>query len=158
MEEKDRWSIHVEYLKMAIALATALIAAGAAIYVDASKIPPDGSRYLLLAAVGIFFITLFCSVYSIASLANHFLHLPQAGVAESAAQAQALAPQRTARANRVTRWASASFIFLGLGAAVLGAFFGVRTFAAGTPLEQAVATANAASARLIDPKKASHKI
>jgi uncharacterized membrane protein len=120
MEEKDRWSVHVEYLKLAIALATALIAAGAAIYVDASKIPTDDSRYLLLVGVGAFFITLLCSLYSIASLANHFLHLPRADVAEQPDQAQALAPERTARAKRVTRWANASFIFLGLGAAVLG--------------------------------------
>lgn len=155
MEEKDRWSIHLEYLKMAIALATALIAAGAAIYVDASKIPTDNSRYLLLGGIGIFFVTLFCSVYSIAGLANHFLHLPQAGVPDptDAAQLAKLKTDRTGRAKSVTGWASASFIFLCLGAAVLGGFFGIRTFSAGTPFDQAVATANAASAKLIDPKK-----
>ena len=153
MEEKDRWSVHLEYLKMAIALSTALIAAGAAIYVDTSKIPTDNSRYLLLAGIGIFFVTLFCSVYSIASLANHFLHLPRSGVADPAADQARLNVERTKRANSVIWWASASFIFLGLGTAVLGGFFGVRTFTAGTPFEQAIVTANAASSKLIDPNK-----
>ena len=155
MEEKDRWSIHLEYLKMAIALATALIAAGAAIYVDASKIPTDNSRYLLLAGIGIFFVTLFCSVYSIAGLANHFLHLPKANVPDptDAAQLAKLKQERTNRAERVTGWASASFVFLGLGAAALAGFFGIRTFTAGTPFEEAIATAKTASVKLIDPKK-----
>lgn len=152
MEEKDRWSVHLEYLKMAIALATALIGAGAAIYVDSTKIPSDNSRYLLLTGIGVFSVTLFCSVYSIACLANHFLHLPRAGNPDPAADAARLNAERTTRASSVVWWASASFIFLGLGVAVLGVFFGVRTFTAGTPFDQAVTTANAASARLIDSK------
>jgi hypothetical protein len=156
MEEKDRWAIHVEYLKVAIALATALIAAAAAIYVDASKIPTDCSRYFLLAGVGAFVLTLFCSVYSVATLASHFINLPRAGVVEPAADAAegiALREARTRRANRVVGWASGSFVFLFLGAALLAVFFGIRTFDAGSTFDRAIATANAASAKLIDPNK-----
>jgi hypothetical protein len=155
MDEKDRWSIHLEYLKMAIALATALIAAGAAIYVDASKIPTDSSRYVLLSGIGTFFVALLCSVYSIARLANHFLHLPQANVPDPTVdkELEELKKARTARANSVTRWANASFVCLGLGAALLGAFFGIRTFTAGTPFEQAIATANASSTKLVNTSK-----
>jgi hypothetical protein len=34
MKESDFWTFHLEYLKVAIALSSAIIAAGAAIYVD----------------------------------------------------------------------------------------------------------------------------
>src|SRR5207253_2777673 len=111
MEEKDRWSIHIEYLKVAIALATALIAAGAAIYIDVSKIPTDYSRYILLAGVGVFFIMLASSVWAVASLANHFLHEPRAGTAPPATGTPE-ATARSRRAERVVWWANQSFYSL----------------------------------------------
>jgi hypothetical protein len=157
MEEKDRWGIHVEFLKIAIALATALIAAGAAIYVDASKIPTDYSRYFLLGGVGVFFLTLITSVYCVACLANHFLHEPRAGATDPAPGTPE-ANARTRRARRVVRYANFSFFALIVGAGLLGCFFTIRTLAAGgTAFERAIATANAASGTLIDPAKGESK-
>jgi hypothetical protein len=157
MEEKDRWSIHIEYLKIAIALATALIAAGAAIYVDVSKIPTDHSRYILLGGIGVFFLTLITSVYSVASLGNHFLHEPRAGAVAPVAgtpEAAALAEARNRRARRVVRWANFSFFALVLGAGLLGCFFTIRTLdAGGTAFERAIATANVASGKLVETAK-----
>ena len=75
MTETDRWGAHLEYFKLSIALTTALIAAAAAIYFDFAKIPTDNiSRFLLLASVVLFSITLVSSVWGVAALSNHLLH------------------------------------------------------------------------------------
>jgi hypothetical protein len=171
MEEKDRWSVHVEYLKIAIALATALIAAAAAIYVDVSKIPVDQSRYFLLAGVAVFFVTLISSVWSIASLSNHFIHAAREGPAvlspTSAVDgpniptpaAQGGTPKqsssgRNLRARRAVWWANISFFSLAVGAGLLALFFALRTINSGGMLfERAIGISEAASRKLIDSAK-----
>ena len=130
MQENDRWGFHLEYLKIAIALSTALIAAAAAIYVDNSKIPADQSRYLLAAGVGVFFLMLIVSVVSLSYLANHLIHFPATGT-----------PANQYRWWAVF-WANASFGCLIVGALLLGGFFGLRTWNAGGPaFERAIAIA-----------------
>ena len=136
MDEKDRWSIHVEYLKTAIALATALIAAGAAIYVDASKIPVDSSRYFLLAAVGVFFSTLTFSAWSMGLLGTHLAGSrndtaqPAAVPAIDTSSMPSTTPISTtapvtpaAKCRAAINLANASFFSLIIGAALLGVFF-----------------------------------
>jgi hypothetical protein len=139
MEEKDRWSAHVEYLKLAIALATALVAAAAAIYVDASKIPTDNSRYLLLIGVSLFFLTLITSLWSLARLGSHLLHYTDITASRSGKAATTLV--------------NFAFILLALGASLLGTFFGFRTVAGGGGFERAIATSAIANKALIDPTR-----
>jgi len=140
MNENDRWSAHVEYLKLAIALATALIAAASAIYVDTTKIPTDSSRYLLLAGISIFFFTLITSLWSLARLGSHLLHAER--------------PTATPAAGRAaTTLANISFVLLAIGAGVLGVFFGVRSVSGGSSFERALTTAEAANKTLIDSSK-----
>jgi hypothetical protein len=88
MDTHDRWGAHLEYFKLSIALTTALIAAAAAIYVDASKIPTDYSRYVLLGGVGMFALTFICSVWGVAILASYLVIIPPTSV-------QPLKPIRT---------------------------------------------------------------
>jgi hypothetical protein len=161
VDEKDRCSIHVEYLKIAIALATALIAAGAAIYVDPTKIPTDQSRYFLLAGVSVFFFTLISSVLSIACLGNHLVHTPRENAAEVPAAPAAPAPtaipapkDRNRRARGAVLWANLSFFSLVIGAGLLGCFFAIRTFdAGGVSFERSIATAKVVSRYLTDATK-----
>jgi hypothetical protein len=140
MEENDRWSAHVEYLKLAIALATALIAAAAAIYVDTTKIPTDNSRYLLLFAISMFFLTLITSLWSLACLGTHLRQAGATGATDDAA-------------NAATTLANASFILLAISTGVLGVFFGLRTVSGAPSFERSIATAETAKKPLIDVAK-----
>ncbi len=161
MNEKDRWSVHVEYLKLAIALSTALIAAGAAIYVDPMKIPPDWSRYIFLAAAGAIFLTLIFSLLSTAALSNHFIHSPiappaTATTAGAAAPAIATPPATptSARAKRAVKYANWSFFALAASVACLAGFFATRTLLLGGPsFERAVNSGATASAKLVNSAK-----
>ncbi|MGH6644462.1 MAG: hypothetical protein ACRED3_17375 [Bradyrhizobium sp.] len=94
MEEKDAWSVHVEYLKLAIALSTAVIAATVAIYVDNSKIPTGQielcgfaltARLLLLLGVGSFLGVLVTSLLTVMFLANHFVTFQSSPLSRAAA-------------------------------------------------------------------------
>jgi hypothetical protein len=58
MNDKDKYSAHLEYLKVAITISTALLAVAAAIFSDSSKMPVDASRYALLTSAGFVFVTL----------------------------------------------------------------------------------------------------
>jgi hypothetical protein len=68
--ENERWSAHLEYLKVAVALSTATLAAAAAVYSDPSKIPTDGSKYVLFACAAAVLATLVMSVFAIVAVAN----------------------------------------------------------------------------------------
>lgn len=139
MDEKDRWSVHVEYLKLAIALATALIAAAAAIYVDDTKIPSDVSRYFLIGGIAVFFVTLICSVWSLASLGNLLIHVPRQ-------DATPATPAINPHARRAVLLANLSFVCLVGGVGLLVTFFLLRTFnAGGASFERALATAKIAN-------------
>jgi hypothetical protein len=160
VNEKDRWSVHLEYLKIAIALATALIGAGAAIYVDASKIPIDNSRYVLLAGVGVFFVTLIGSVLSIAYLGNHLIYAPRTpaatptGAPGSAPATTPTGAPGSTYARHAVWFANFSFYSLIAGAGLLGCFFAIRTFAGGgTSFERAIATGNVANRSIVDATK-----
>lgn len=94
MEEKDAWSVHVEYLKLAIALSTAVIAATVAIYVDNSKIPTGQiefcgfvltARFLLLLGVASFLGVLVTSLLTVMFLANHFVTFQSSPLSRAAA-------------------------------------------------------------------------
>lgn len=150
MEVHDRWGAHLEYFKLSIALTTALIAAAAAIYVDDSKIPTDDSRFLLLSGVGLFVVTLICSIIGVARLGNHLINFP----ADLATASQTERDNATTRSRKVTWWANKSFFFLLASAVVLGAFFGFRTFQIGkASYERAIAIATSVNGALLDASK-----
>jgi hypothetical protein len=125
MEENDRWSLHVEYLKLAIGLSTAVIAAGAAIYVDDTKIPPDDARYLLLFGIISFALTLIASVLGLGKLSDYIAYFPPAGTAPTDAHKK--------KAWWAVFWANTSFTLLVISALLVGGFFGLRTWTAGGP-------------------------
>jgi hypothetical protein len=167
MEENERWSIHLEYLKLAIALATALIAAAAAIYVDGTKIPVDDSRFILLGAIALFALMLVSSVVSIGKLGNHLIHFGRAAAGATAAPATTTTatPVTTAtatatpapdnrRAKSAIRAANVSFGCLLIGAFLLVAFFAVRTLS--IPLnsfDRALQTATRGASTLVNKAK-----
>lgn len=159
MNEKDKWSVHVEYLKLAIALSTALIAAGAAIYVDSTKIPTDWSRYVFLAAAGAIFMTLLFSLLSIAEISNHLIYSPVAQPAAAPAPATPVAANPTAtptntRTRRAVTYANLSFLSLAVSVACLAIFFGARTLVHGGPsFERALSSATSASVKLLNGAK-----
>ena len=147
MNEKDKWSVHVEYLKLAIALSTALIAAGAAIYTDAAKVPTDWSRFVFLAAAVTVFLTLLCSLLSTAALSNHMIHT----AGSPPTPGSATAAQANLRARRVIVYANLSFLSLALSVAFLGGFFAIKTFEPdGTLFDRALSAAMAAGSRHIN--------
>src|ERR1700722_19848378 len=113
MEEKDSWSILLEYLKLAIGLSTAIIAAAAAFYVDNSKIPTGQltvcgfaipARYLLLVGVAAFGLVLACALFTMGFLSNHFVKFP------TAARSSAAAGAKSATASAAAARAAASAI------------------------------------------------
>lgn len=152
MNENDRWGAHLEYFKLTIALATALIAGAAAIYVDTSKIPLDNSQFVLLAGVAVFLVTLISSVLGVAFLGNHLLHFVSSPATGTVPQDQRDAMDR--RSRRVVRSANWSFGSLLVASAALGVFFGFRTVqATWTSFERAIATARIANQSLVNPVK-----
>jgi hypothetical protein len=120
MEEKDRWSVIIEYLKLEIALSTAVIAAAATIYGDSSKIPGGSAnfwlfdvsnRYLLFTAVIGFFLTLLASVSALICFSNHFVAFP------SGAASSALASRYSAEASASAATAAHKKVVASLAAA-----------------------------------------
>lgn len=122
MNDKDKWSAHLEYLKVAITLSTAILTVAAAIYSDATKIPSDASKYILLTSAIFVFLTLVTSITGVIHLSN-FLIRPTDDKALD-----------TSRANRITRAAGASFFsFLATGVCII-TFFLMRTISSGVTL------------------------
>jgi hypothetical protein len=117
MNDKDKWSAHLEYLKVAITLSTAILAVAAAIYSDSAKIPGDASKYALLASAIFVFLTLVTSIMGVIYLSNYLIR-----ATTDTADAQGK------KARKITYAAGASFFsFLATGACIL-AFFLMRTF------------------------------
>jgi hypothetical protein len=157
MEEKDRWGAQVEYLKLAIALSTTLIAAAAVIYVDEAKIPTDSlSRAALLLGVGCFLCLLVASAASLGLLSNHLVYFQAPAQNLATAAAPGATSTNPLPLNKYVRWslhlANASFSFLCLAAIIFAGFFGVRSFASRPPaFERAIALGK--SGLVLDPSK-----
>ncbi|NPV19946.1 hypothetical protein [Bradyrhizobium aeschynomenes] len=121
MNDKDKWSAHLEYLKVAITLSTAILAVAAAIYSDATKIPNDASKWALLASVIFVLLTLVTSISGVIYLSNFLIRTVDATL-------------DTGRARKITKSAGASFFcFLATGFCIL-LFFLMRSFGGGVSL------------------------
>jgi hypothetical protein len=118
MNDKDKWSGHLEYLKAAITLATAILAVSAAVYSDATKIPTDYSKYFLLTAATFVFVTLVSSIIAVIHLCN-FLIRPDDTQPD------------LERAAKITWYAGGSFFGLLLAGFFITLFFALRTFYGG---------------------------
>lgn len=106
MQDHEKWSAHLEYLKVAITLATAIVAASAAMYLDDSKIPAGWVKYILLAAVVSASGMLLFSILGVIRLGN-FLTTKNGS-------------NETELAKKVTRVSGISFFFsVATGAAFL---------------------------------------
>lgn len=136
MDEHERWSFHLEYLKVAITISTAVLAAAAAIFVDASKIPGGGAGRLLFLAVAGFAAMLLASAASLGLLASHLVKFqpPAAGAT----------PPVSRDARVALHCANLSFVALMAGGVCLASFFGLRTIEAdGDGFSRALALARA---------------
>jgi hypothetical protein len=107
MNDKDKYSAHLEYLKVAITISTALLAVAAAIFSDSSKMPVDASRYALLTSAGFVFVTLVSSIFAIVYLCNFLVRSDE---------------QDTTGANKITRASGVSFFSIVLAGAVCSLF------------------------------------
>jgi hypothetical protein len=128
MNDKDKYSAHLEYLKVAITISTALLAVAAAIFSDSSKMPVDASRYALLTSAGFVFVTLVSSIFAIVYLCNFLVRSDE---------------QDTTGANKITRASGVSFFSIVLAGAFVLVFFFARTLGGATaavPASQAVDT------------------
>ena len=124
MNDKDKWSGHLEYLKVAITLSSAILAVAATIYSDPQKIPPDVSKFFLLLSVIGVFATLVASIVSIIFLCNYLIRSVPADADQAAQEAQQ-------RGRKITIAAGASFyLFIASGFFLL-AFFALRSFSGG---------------------------
>jgi hypothetical protein len=133
MEEDDRWGLHLEYLKLAIGLSTAVIAASAAIYSEDTKIPTDDSRYLLLVGVIAFALVLIASILGLGKLSDYIAYFPGGTTPAEVAQ-------HKKKAWWAVFWMNTSFGLLIVSAVLVGGFFVVRTWNAGGPaFERAIA-------------------
>lgn len=134
MNDKDKWSAHLEYLKVAITLSTAILAVAAAIYSDPSKIPQDISKYMLLLSAICVFTTLVSSITAIIYLCNYLIR-PNPDPANPANTDEA-------RARKITKSAGVSFYSLIVAGFFILLFFAVRTFytEATIPAFQAIET------------------
>jgi hypothetical protein len=120
MNDQDKWSAHLEYLKVAITLSTAILVVAAAIYSDTSKIPTDASKYALLASAVFVFFTLVASIFGVIYLSNYLIRDPAAAQPHGG--------------SRITIAAGLSFFsFLATGVCLL-VFFLMRTFGGGPTL------------------------
>ena len=119
MQEHERWGVHLEYLKVAIALATTLLTVAAAVYFDASKVPADNSRFLLLACAVAVLWTLIYSVLALIALANRLV-LFTAGTAGTSPPTLP-----------ITQRSGLSFFGLIVTGVLLFAFFAWRTVTGG---------------------------
>ena len=115
--EKDKWSAHLEFCKLIITLATALLTATAVIYADSSKVPRGTSRYILLFCDVSLIATLGCSIMASIYLSNLLLYSDDPDV-------QALAR----RGAKVTKWAGSAFGFLMLSGLFLVVFFFCKVY------------------------------
>ena len=120
--EGATWNAHLEYLKVAISLASATLAVAAAVYSDASKVPSDGSKWMLLICAAFVLLTLVSSILAMARLANRV----RLGKASKSAP------------GTVAFWASASFFMLVLSGVTLFAFFAWRTAIGGMDAQHAI--------------------
>ena|SRR5271155_1500967 len=144
MKETDFWSFHLEYLKIAIALSTAVIAAAAAIYVDETKIPTDFSKYWLFSSIALFALMLICSTASLGLLGNHMVTNTFENNADKV--------KPSSSNGLAVHCANGSFTFLILAVISLTIFLWVRTWAAERPTyERAIALAK--SGLQLDPTK-----
>lgn len=112
MNDKDKWSAHLEFCKLVITLSTALLTATAIIYADNSRMPRGASRYILFICDLSLLATLGCSIMASIYLSNLLVHTDDTDAA-----------MRSHRANRVTIWAGSSFGFLMLSGVFLLSFF-----------------------------------
>jgi hypothetical protein len=124
--ENDRWSAHLEYLKVAVALSTATLAAAAAVYSDPGKVPTDGSKYVLFWCAAAVLATLVASVLAIIAVANRV--------------ATKVPKESTVW---ITFWSGASFLALIVSGSLLLWFFGMRTLSATSGPQQAIETSTA---------------
>lgn len=120
MNDKDRWSAHLEYIKVAIALATAILAASAAIYSDTSKIPHDDSKYILLVCALFVFFTLVTSIVAVIYLCNYLIRPTDPNKPDPAGDRQ--------RGIKITQASGASFFCLVATGFCVIVFFVWRTF------------------------------
>ena len=150
MEEKDRWSVHLEYLKLAITLATGVLAVAAAIYSDATKVPADSSRFVLLVCVALILLTLLASVLGVIYLSNYY----RKWVKPEGVDANIIKAANETRSRPVTKSAGFSFFGLMAAGAALAAFFAWRTLAVdpSSPV-QLLPVADSLVAGRIDAKK-----
>lgn len=131
MLENDRWSVHLEYLKLTVTLATGILALAVAVYSDGAKIPADGSRYVLLGCAGAVLLTLVLATLGITALGNHLLHWEDPGSGPTINQA--IADRNKVRANKVLWRSGGAFFLLVFSGALLAVFFGFRTLSS-TPI------------------------
>ncbi len=73
MSDQEKWSAHLEYLKVAITLSTAILAVSAGVFADSSKIPVDSSRIALLISALFVFLTLVFSIIGVIRLSNFYI-------------------------------------------------------------------------------------
>lgn len=79
--EKDRWSVLLEFLKVAIAISSAIIGASVVIYIDPNRRPVGVSKYVLIIELLLVLMTLIFSIRAIVLMSNIVLnadHLPTA--------------------------------------------------------------------------------
>jgi hypothetical protein len=109
---KDRWAIHVEFLKVIVTLSAGILTAAVAIYSDTTKIPRDSSKWPLLGCAVFVFLTLVTSLLSCAALSNVMLNSGAAGHRHE---------------RRVTIFAGLSFYTLMLAGLCLIVFVALRS-------------------------------
>jgi hypothetical protein len=120
MNDKDKWSAHLEYLKVAITLATAMLTVAAAIYSDPSKIPTDNSKFALLVCAIFVFLTLVSSVTAVIHLSNYLIRPVDPAAPDVADDRR--------RGSKITVAAGASFFCLVATGLCILVFFSWRTF------------------------------
>ena len=111
MNDKDKWSAHLEYLKTAITIAAVILAAASAIYSDPTKIPHDGAKYVLLLSAICVLVTLVSSVMGVIHLSNYLIRSD---------------PNDNTRSTQVTMYSGGSFYGLISAGVFLTIFFGWR--------------------------------
>jgi hypothetical protein len=117
MNDKDKWSAHLEFCKLVITLATALLTATAIIYADSSKLPRGASRYILLFCDLSLLSTLVCSVMASIALSNLLVNSDDT-----------YALRRKKRATRVTVFSTLAFYSLVLSGLLLFIFFACKVY------------------------------
>jgi hypothetical protein len=124
--ENNRWSAHLEYLKVAIALSTATLAVAAAVYSDPAKVPLDSSKNVLFACAAAVLVTLVMSVFAIIAVAN---------------RVAATTPGPSTFG--ITFWSGLSFFALIASGVLLLVFFGMRTLSVASGPQQAIEASQA---------------